>query len=260
MRLHHLRNAAGRLGYADLTFVVDPSLDPAGTWDPDPSLANPQRNPVVEVPIPTAEIFAGAAAMLQTHLHRDHLDDSGLAGLAELAPDLPVFCQPADHEVLARRGVRRPEPVDDAATLAGVTIHRVEARHGFGPVAERLGPSSGWVLRATGEPTVYLTGDTVWCDEVAETIGRHRPDVIVVNGGGAELASGDRIVMDDGDVAKVAAAAPDAHIVVVHLEAISHCLTSRADHRHTFRDQLHRIHIPDDGDHLDLPPPSPYRP
>jgi L-ascorbate metabolism protein UlaG (beta-lactamase superfamily) len=250
VRLHHLRNAASRLSYADTTFVVDPSLDPARRWEPDTRLANPRRNPLVEVPIPPAAVFAGAAAVLQTHLHRDHVDDTGLA---HLPPALPVFCQPADSDELTRRGVSRPEPIADAAKLAGTTIRRVDGRHGFGQVGELLGPSSGFVLHAAGEPTVYLAGDTVWCDVVADTIGRHRPRVIVVNAGGAELASGDRIIMDDADVAQLAAAAPDADIVVVHLEAISHCLTSRADHRHTFRNELHRIHIPEDNDHLELP-------
>lgn len=252
MRLHHLRNAASRLTYADTTLVVDPSLDPARSWEPDPRLADAQRNPLVEVPIPPAEVFAGAAAVLQTHLHKDHVDGTGLA---HLPAGLPVFCQPADSDELTRRGVSRPEPidVDDTAKLGGISFRRVDGRHGFGQIGDLLGPSSGFVLSAAGEPTVYLAGDTVWCELVAETIGRHRPDVIVVNGGGAELVSGDRIIMDDSDVARVAAAAPDADIVVVHLEAISHCLTSRADHRHAFRDELHRIHIPDDGDHLDLP-------
>jgi L-ascorbate metabolism protein UlaG (beta-lactamase superfamily) len=250
LRLHHLRNAASRLTYVATTFVVDPSLDPANSWEPDPQLANPQPNPLVELPIPPSEVFAGADAVLQTHLHKDHLDDTGLVHLPK---DLLVFCQPADHDELTRRGVGRAEPIDDATKLTGITIHRVDGRHGFGQIAELLGPSSGFVLSATGEPTVYLAGDTVWCEVVAQTIGRHHPDVIVVNGGGAELASGDRIVMDANDVAQVAAAAPDADIVVVHLEAISHCLTSRADHRHAFADEHHRIHVPDDDDHLELP-------
>lgn len=253
MRLHHLRNATSRLGYGDTTYVVDPSLGAAHSWPPIGGIANPGPNPLVDLPIAAGEVFADADAVLQTHLHVDHLDDRGVE---QLPPRLPVFCQPADGDVLARRGVPGAEPVAETTRFKGVTIRRVDGEHGFGPVAEQLGPSSGYVLTAVGEPTVYIAGDTVWCDAVAETLRRHRPDVIILNAGGAELATGDRIVMDEADVAKVAAVAPEADLVLVHLEAVSHCLTTRAHHRQVFAGH-HHVHVPDDGEHLELPVPPP---
>jgi hypothetical protein len=47
-------------------------------------------------------------------------------------------------------------------------------------LGELLGPVSGFVLDDR-----YVAGDTIWRDEVAEAIERHRPSVAVVNGSGA---------------------------------------------------------------------------
>ena len=120
-------------------------------------------------------------------------------------------------------------------------------------MARGLGPVSGVVLRAEGEPTIYIAGDTVWCDEVAEAIASHEPDWIVVNAGGARFIEGGLITMGAEDVAAVASAAPDARIVAVHLEAINHCLETRAELAAALADAgiENRIDIPDDGQTLE---------
>jgi hypothetical protein len=58
------------------------------------------------------------------------------------------------------------------------------------------------------------------------------------------------IIMDLGDLAQVARAAPQAAIVASHLEAVNHCVLSRADVR-AWRDahgMKERVHVPDDGE------------
>ena len=72
---------------------------------------------------------------------------------------------------------------------------------------------------------LYLAGDTVWYDGVAETIASHRPRVAVVNAGGAEFAEGGLIVMGVDDVREVAARVPT--VVAVHMEALNHCHLTR---------------------------------
>jgi L-ascorbate metabolism protein UlaG (beta-lactamase superfamily) len=112
----------------------------------------------------------------------------------------------------------------------GLTVHRTGGRHGREEaMVQGLGPVSGFVVAAEGEPTVYVAGDTVWCPEVADAIEAHRPDWIVVNAGGARFLEGGTVTMEAADVAAVAEAAPEARVVAVHLEAINHCLETRAD-------------------------------
>ena len=56
----------------------------------------------------------------------------------------------------------------------GCASSRTGGQHGTGEIAEMLAPVSGFVLRADGEPTVYVAGDTIWCDEVARRDRRAR--------------------------------------------------------------------------------------
>ena len=67
------------------------------TRPPVEDTENDRRNPLVELPEPPEVVVAGIDAVLVTHMHRDHFDDTA----AELLPkDVPVFCQPDDAERL----------------------------------------------------------------------------------------------------------------------------------------------------------------
>ena len=101
-------------------------------------------------------------------------------------------------------------------------IHRTPARHGFGAMADALAPVSGFVL-----DDLYLAGDTVWYEQVEESIGRFAPRVAVVHASAASFLEGGRIVMDIDDVREVVSRVPV--VVAVHLEAINHCHLSRAE-------------------------------
>jgi hypothetical protein len=57
--------------------------------------------------------------------------------------------------------------------------------------------------------------------------------------------------MDVGDVTQLAEAASTAHIVIVRLEAVSHCLSSREDHRQAHKNRP-ALSIPDDGEALEI--------
>jgi hypothetical protein len=118
---------------------------------------------------------------------------------------------------------------------------RTPAQHGFGEIAEALAPVSGFVL-----DDLYLAGDTVWYDGVAETFERHRPRVAVVNAAGACFLEGGLIVMGVDDVREVVARVPV--VVAVHLEALNHCLLRRDD----LRNALPSVLVPEDGETLEL--------
>lgn len=250
MRLRLIRNATLLVRVADRTLVVDPMLDPAGARPPVENTPNPVRNPLVELPEPPEVIAGTVDAALVTHLHRDHLDDTAVRLLRK---DLPVFCQPPDAGRLDPFTDVRP--VEDALEWDGLRIARTAGRHGTGRIAEALGPVSGFVLAAAGEPTLYLAGDTIWCDEVAAALDRHRPDVVVVNAGAARFLEGDPIVMTADDVVTVARYAPAARVVAVHLEAINHCTLTRADlHQRLHEEGLtYRVTVPEDGAEVPLP-------
>jgi L-ascorbate metabolism protein UlaG (beta-lactamase superfamily) len=110
------------------------------------------------------------------------------------------------------------------------------------------------VLRAPGEPTLYIAGDTILCDAVREAVAQHRPDVIVVNAGAARFLEGGPIVMDSDDVVALAHET-GALIVAVHFETVSHSTETRADLHERLRVEglTGRVAVPEDGSEVPLP-------
>ena len=251
MRLRLIRHATLLVKAAGKCFLVDPMLDPAGARDPIEGTPNQVRNPTVELPEPAEVVVGGLDAIVVTHLHQDHLDGTAIRLLPK---ELPLFCQPEDAETLRGHGFADVQPVDGSLEWEGIRLTRTGGQHGTGELAEALAPVSGFVLEAPGEPVLYVAGDTIWCDEVAAALDEHRPAVTVVNASGARFLEGDPIVMTTDDVVTVARHAPDARVVAVHLEAINHCLQTRADLHQRLHDEAltDRVTVPEDGAEVPL--------
>ena len=223
MRLRLVRHATVLLETSLGRILVDPMLRAAGTTPPIENTPNPVPNPLVELPLPAADVVADVDLCIVTHLHGDHFDDL-------LPSDVPILTQPESADELRRRGY-----TDVSTTHSSIAMTR--GHHGSGELGESLGPVSGWVVDG-----VYVAGDTIWCDEVAEALAEHRPHTVVVNAGGARFLAGDPIVMDVADVRRTRAAT-DARVVVVHLEAINHCIEPRSAYR-----AIDGVVVPDDGE------------
>lgn len=243
-----LRNATAVLTVGGQRFLIDPMLDPEGARPPVANTPNQRPNPLVGLPESWQDLIANTDAYVVTHLHKDHFDD---AAIDLIDHDRPLFGQPADVDRLAAAGFRNIWPVESSATSAGVTLTRTAGHHGTGEIGKAMAPVSGFVFEAPNESGVYVAGDTIWCEEVGAVIRAHRPDVIVLNAGGARFLEGDPIVMTAENIAQVHQAAPEALLIVVHLEAINHCLETRS----VYRDALPalgippaRFRIPEDGE------------
>lgn len=250
-RLQLVRNATAIIRYGGRTLLLDPFLSPAGALPAFNNTPNPRPNPLVELPMPAAQVVAGVDATLLTHPHVDHWDPVA----RELLPKAgTIFVQPTDLERVTTAGFTAARAVESTLAWEGLTITRTGGQHGRGDVGKRMGTVSGYVLAREGLPTLYIAGDTTWCPEVADAIAAHAPDVIVVNAGAAQFLEGGLIIMGLGDVVEVCRAAPGATVIAVHMEAVNHCLLTRADLREGLRRAGVRstVHIPRDGEDLTL--------
>lgn len=236
MRLTLVRHATLLLEVGGRRLLVDPMLDPAGARPPIEDTPNQVRNPTVDLPLPAAEVVQGIDGCVVTHLHEDHFDETA----ARLLPkDLPILTQPESVGEIRARGFANV--TDDGAGWLGLDVVRTGGRHGTGEIGELLAPVSGFVVEG-----VYVAGDTIWCDEVRDALAAHRPATTVVHGSGARFLEGDPIVMDVGDVRRVREAT-NGRVVVVHLEAINHCIEPRSAYR-----ELAGVDVPADGETIEL--------
>ncbi|MEF8807623.1 MBL fold metallo-hydrolase [Natronomonas sp.] len=233
-----VRNATLFVTIGETTFLIDPLFASPGALPPIENTPNDRSNPLV--PMPDVELAYDAVVV--THRHPDHFDD---AAKEELDADVPLFCQPAETDAFVEEGFTDVRPVEETESFGGVTIHRTPARHGHGELAEAMGPVSGFVFEA--DETLYLAGDTVWYEGVERTLDRFEPDTVVLNGGEAQFTHGKPITMGVEDVSAVRDAT-DATVVVVHMEAINHCLLTREE----LRSKTENVHVPEDGETVSL--------
>lgn len=253
-RLTQIRNATLRIDYGGVRFLVDPLLAAKESSPGFPGTANSQwRNPLVPLPLPLASII-DVDAVIVTHIHPDHWDEAARAALAKRRP---MFAQnEADAAQLRTWGFNDVRVMTEDSAFRGVRLHRTGGQHGTDAAVRALpqilGPVSGFVLAHPAQRTLYVAGDTIWNVAVEQAISRYAPDVIVLNAGMATVIGLDPIIMGPADVLAVHRAAPKATLIASHMEAVNHCILSRADLRAaSVRDgYADHLRIPADGETL----------
>jgi L-ascorbate metabolism protein UlaG (beta-lactamase superfamily) len=248
VKIQLIRHASLWIHYAGMSFLVDPMFSNEASFLPIPNTAGDRRNPLVPLPA-SFENWRSPDAVLVTHLHKDHWDAVAAAALSKTTP---ILCQPGDEAAIANDGFAEVAPVGAQTVFRGVTIGRTGGQHGTGEIGAKMGRVSGFVLQADDEPTLYIAGDTIWCDEVRQALDSYQPDLVIVNAGGARFIVGDPITMDADDVVAVCKHVPNVRVAAVHMDAINHCHVTRTELRTRLAAEglLAQVSIPEDGEWL----------
>lgn len=253
MHIHFLRHATLVLTIHNLALLVDPMLSPLEAMEPIANAANERRIPMLPLPLSDEElrqVLAKIDAVLVTHTHRDHWDASAQAMLPK---HLPILCQPEDQDAIEQAGFSQVLPITRQLAWHGLQIDRTGGQHGTGELGKKMGPVSGFVLQAEGEPTLYIAGDTIWCPEVEQALKQFSPAVVILNAGAPTyVTGGGPITMDEEDVCQVCQNIPEARVVAVHMDTVNHCQLTRAALRIKVEQEGlgSQVLIPQDGERL----------
>lgn len=252
MKVRLLRHATLVIEVNGKKILVDPMLSKKDAMDPVANAANITRIPLVDLPLDDhelEELLITTDVVLLTHIHRDHWD---VAAQRLIDRNKLILCQPADEVKIKEQGFTNVKIIEDNLTWNDILISRTNGKHGTGEIGKKMGIVSGFVL-GFGEDRLYITGDTIWCDDVEHAITTHKPTYIIVNGGGARFLEGDPITMTVDDVLQLTKYTKTP-LSVVHLETVNHCLQRRPDFLNAVKENAiaSRVNIPADGDWLKI--------
>lgn len=248
MQYTHIRNATALLRTGGVRLLIDPWFAPQGSGR---SFGGTDvRSPIVSLPMEPEAILEGVDAVLLTHRHEDHFDEAARNAIPR---NLPVLLTEPDAGPVAELGFTDITVLQDGTEWRGLTFKPTIAEHGPKWLLERLGPVSGYVVRAAGEPAIYLASDTIMIDAVRDVILNEVPGVVVLNAGGAFLqGKHGPIIMEAPDVMEAANLARTATVIAVHLEATDHGRVTRTDIRDAAARAgvTDRVSVPADGETL----------
>jgi L-ascorbate metabolism protein UlaG (beta-lactamase superfamily) len=250
MKIKLIRHATLVLTVKQKKILIDPMLDPKNTLEAIEHVPITDKNPLVDLPL-KAESFLNCDGVLITHTHRDHF--SGLTP-EQLPNGVPLFCQPEDEVRLKESGFPTVIPITDSLEWEGITLSRTKGRHGYGAIATKMAPVSGFIISSHSEPVVYLTGDTVWCSYIKKALLKYQPQIVIGYCGEAKFSYGRPITLNAQGVLSICNQAQNSKVVAVHMEAWNHCRLTRKELREFTRKHHieNRIYIPEDGETLEF--------
>jgi L-ascorbate metabolism protein UlaG (beta-lactamase superfamily) len=211
--------------------LTDPTFDAPGAYQLPHVKLEKLTGPAL-----SADAVGQADAVLLSHdQHSDNLDNSGKHFLQKVPRVLTTISG-------AKRLGGRAEGLAPWATAEltkdghSLTITATPARHGPAGIEPLSGDVIGFVVasnKADSRP-VYISGDTVWYDGVAEVARRFKAGVVLPFAGAAQTRGPFHLTMDTNDTIETARAFPDSVIVQLHTDGWAHFRQSANDLRTSF--------------------------
>lgn len=257
LKVQQIRNATIILEFGSHRILVDPMLATKGALPPLRLFGARLRNPLVDLPESAFDAIDSVTHCLITHCqkgHFDHLDRAAKRWLKE--KQIPVICTPQDATYLAERGLNIQPLSDDhreGVSFLGGKIRTVKCTHGNGLTGNLMEYGVGYFIEIPGEPSVYLSGDTILTPAIRKFVRDYQPQFSVVPAGGTRFDIGEDLIMGIEEVVTFARISTGT-VIANHLEAIGHWPVTRSELAAAAKraGMDSRLRIPADGEVLEL--------
>lgn len=214
------------LEWGGVRFLTGPTFDPAGSQ----STTGPVTLKKLADPAIRPDSLGKIDVVLLSHDH--HYDNLDRAGRTLLPTAGRVLTTRAGAERLTGNavGLETWESLQVSSPVGGnFTITATPARHG--PAGLDRGPVCGFVVsysEASGSE-VYISGDTVWYDQIAEIAKRFNVSTALLFMGAAQVPAvpNSPLTMTAADAVEAAHAFSRATIIPLHYEGWAHFTESR---------------------------------
>ncbi len=215
-----------------LRLMTDPTLDPAGSIYHLGSLTVEKTKGPATVNIGQIDVI-----LLSHDQHFDNFDNGGRL-LVEKVPT--TYTTRAGAERL-KGGTIGLAPWQSDTILAPdgtmIRITATPARHGPAGTEAIQGDVIGFMLsiqsKSSGE--LYITGDTVFYEGVAEVAKRFQPAYIFLFAGAAQTRGPFNVTMATNDAMDTALAFPSATIIPLHYQGWKHYTQNENDIRRAYQ-------------------------
>lgn len=216
IRVRYLGGPTALIEYGPLRLLTDPTFDAAGDYPIGERVLTKTTDAVVG----PDEVGVIDAVLLSHDQHPDNLDNGGRAFLDRVPL---VLSTPAAQERVG--GAVRGLTPWQTSEVGGVPVTAVPARHGPEGSEPYVGQVTAFVLRGTGLPRIYVSGDNASLDLVRDVAARFAPiDVAVLHAGAARTAllDGAPLTLTSEWAAQAAAMLRAEHVVPVHFGDWAH--------------------------------------
>jgi L-ascorbate metabolism protein UlaG (beta-lactamase superfamily) len=208
--------------------LLDPTFDPPGDYPIGNRVLTKTAGPALQ----PGDVGPLDAVLLSHDQHPDNLDGEGRVFLTS-AP-LVLSTRSAAERVAGVTAL--PNWTD--AEVAGLRVTGVPAQHGPDGTDDITGPGIGFLLRADGLPTVYVSGDNASVEVVERIVEREGVvEIAVLFAGGASLEGrfdGALLTLGGAQAVHAAKVLGARAVIPVHQQGWAHFSVPPEELRHAF--------------------------
>jgi len=226
--LNYVGGPTALIEVGGVRLLTDPTFDAPGTSYPGNGYT---LHKTAGPALARAALGRVDAVLLSHDHHADNLDHEGRASLADVPVVLTTIAAAVRLGGNARGLADHRSAMITAPDGRRVRVTATPARHG--PAGGDRGPVIGFLLELDdpAEGAIYVSGDTVWYDDVEAVARRHRVTLALLFLGAAHVAAAgpSHLTFTAAEAVAAARAFAGATIAPLHYEGWAHFAESRRE-------------------------------